>query len=122
MCLLPACGGSDAATNSGSGEITQTVEITATEYAFAADASTVIVAGDVVQFRLSNEGDLVHELQILDENGRLIDRVEELEPGASGTVDIGFDEAGVYQFICDVDDHLSRGQQATFRVNEPTSE
>ena len=59
---------------------------------------------------------------VRDFSGELIDRVEELEPGASGTVDIGFDEPGVYQFICDVDDHLSRGQQATFRVNEPASE
>ena len=119
-CFVPACGSESG--SEPSGPATQTVEVTATEYAFAADASTTIVAGDVVQFRLVNAGNLVHELQILDENGRLVDRIERLQPGASDTVDIGFAEAGVYQFICDVDDHLSRGQRATFRVNEPVEE
>ncbi len=121
LCSASACGSSDAGSASD-GPVSQTVEVTATEYAFAADSSTTILAGAVVQFRLLNAGSLVHELQVLDENGRLVDRVERLEPGTSGTVNIGFDDAGVYQFICDVDDHLSRGQRATFRVNDPVEE
>jgi len=114
--VLAACGGDTG--GEPSGEIAQTVEITATEYLFGADSATTILPGELVEFRLVNEGNLVHELQILDDKGRLIDRVDQLDPGASGAVAIEFDEPGVYQFVCDVDDHLSRGQRATFRVNE----
>lgn len=97
--------------------MSQTVAITATEYEFGADASTTITAGETVRLTLSNVGTLDHEMQVLDENGRLIDRVERISPGGSGEVVITFDEGGVYQLICDIDDHLSRGQQATFTVN-----
>jgi uncharacterized cupredoxin-like copper-binding protein len=37
-------------------------------------------------------------------------------PGSADTVTVTFDEAGSYQIICDVDDHLSRGQRAVFEV------
>jgi plastocyanin len=33
-------------------------------------------------------------------------------------VTVTFEEAGIYQVICDIDDHLSRGQQARFEVTE----
>ncbi len=120
---LTACGSSDSAGGSASefspDDVTQTVEFTATEYEFGADASTTIEAGDVVRFRLTNIGQLDHEMRVLDENGRMIDQVERLAPGASGEVILAFETAGQYQLICDIDDHLTRGQRAVFSVNEP---
>ena len=109
---LSGCGSEDDA---GSSEA-KTVEITATEYAFAGDPSTTIVAGDTIRFRMTNAGELRHEMQVLDGSGRLIDRTPEVDPGGVGEVVVTFDEPGVYQVICDVDDHLSRGQQASFTV------
>lgn len=110
---LVACGSADAPT-----EVTQTITIDATEYAFVAAAPFTITAGETVRAVMNNKGNLVHEMQVLDENGRLIDRVGRIEPGASGDVVVSFDEPGIYQLICDVDDHLTRGQRARFLVEE----
>lgn len=110
--IVGACGSADEPV-----EIGQTVDFVATEYAFSADASTQILEGETVRLRLTNNGEVDHEMQLLDENGRLIDRVPRLSPGASGAIVVTFDDAGVYQLICDIDDHLSRGQRASFRVN-----
>lgn len=126
LLVLAACGSDDA--NGGSPEalspddVSQTVEFTAFEYDFGADAATTIAAGEVVRFRLTNVGELDHEMQVLDENGRLIDQIQRLVPGASGEVLLQFESAGQYQLICDIDDHLVRGQQAIFSVDEPVND
>jgi uncharacterized cupredoxin-like copper-binding protein len=126
LLVLSACGSDDA--NGGSSEalspddVSQTVEFTAFEYDFGADAATTIAAGEVVRFRLTNVGELDHEMRVLDENGRLIDQIQRLVPGASGAVLLQFESAGQYQLICDIDDHLTRGQRAIFSVNEPVSD
>lgn len=110
--VLVSCGSADEPA-----AVTQTVDFTATEYEFGADPSTEITSGTTVRLTLTNNGDLEHEMQLLDSNGRLIDQVERVAPGASGEVIVSFDEPGVYQLICDVDDHLSRGQRSSFTVN-----
>jgi len=123
---LVGCGSDDADSGStselSSEDVSQTIEFTATEYDFSVDASTVIEPGEVVRFRLTNVGELDHEMEILDANGRLIDEIERLAPGESGEVLLSFESAGRYQLICDIDDHLTRGQQAVFSVNEPVNE
>ena len=126
MVLLSACG-SDDDSSSASGalspdDVTQTVEFTATEYDFGADASTTIAAGEVVRFRLTNVGELDHEMRVLDDTSRLIDQIPRLAPGESGDVILRFETAGQYQLICDIDDHLTRGQRAIFSVNEAVSD
>lgn len=113
---LVGCGSADEPVAAGT---TKTVDVIATEYAFAGDPATSIVAGDTVRFRLRNEGMLTHEMQVLDGDGRLIDRTPRVEPGDDADVVVTFTEPGVYQVICDVDDHLSRGQQASFEVDSP---
>jgi uncharacterized cupredoxin-like copper-binding protein len=124
--MLTACG-SDAASDGSSealspDDVSQTVEFTATEYEFGADASTTIEAGEVVRFRLTNIGELDHEMRVLNDTGRLIDQIQRLAPGESGDVLVKFETAGQYQLICDIDDHLTRGQRAIFSVNEPVSD
>jgi uncharacterized cupredoxin-like copper-binding protein len=54
-------------------------------------------------------------MQLLDANGWLIERIA---PGASGEVVVGVDEPGVYSLICDINDHLTRGQRSSFTVNQ----
>jgi uncharacterized cupredoxin-like copper-binding protein len=126
LLMLSACGSDDTGEGSPDAlspdDVSQTVEFTATEYDFGADASTSIAAGEVVRFRLTNVGELDHEMRVLDENGRLIDQIQRLVPGASGEVLLQFESAGQYQLICDIDDHLTRGQRAIFSIEEPVSD
>lgn len=123
LLLLAACGSGDGDSSGLSpADVSQTVEFTATEYEFGADAATTITPGEVVRFRLTNIGSLDHEMQVLDATGRLIDRIDRIAPGDSGDVLLRFEEAGQYQLICDIDDHLSRDQRAVFSIAEPVSE
>ena len=112
--LFSACGSGGSA-DTAQGTVTQTIEIIATEYAFSGDPATEISAGETVRIVVRNEGGLRHELQLLDTDARLIDRTEELEPGATGEITVTFDSPGVYQVICDIDDHLSRGSEPVSR-------
>ncbi|MCU0260309.1 MAG: cupredoxin domain-containing protein [Ilumatobacteraceae bacterium] len=112
---LAACGGDDGA-GDGSTLASRTVRIDATEYRFDTAAPPAIVVGETIEFDVRNVGRLVHEMQVLDEVGRLLDRTGRIMPGSADTVTVTFDEAGSYQIICDVDDHLSRGQRAVFEV------
>ena len=122
MAMLTACGSDTDDDGSSAGlspdDVSQTVEFTATEYEFGADSSTVIEAGEVVRFRLTNVGELDHEMRVLDDTSGLIDQIPRLAPGESGEVLLKFETAGQYQLICDIDDHLTRGQRAIFSVND----
>jgi plastocyanin len=93
----------------------RTVEVTATEYEFNGD-SGVIAAGDTIEFAVENVGQLDHSLEVLTSSGSSLGRTERIPPGSTASVTVAFDEAGVYRLICDVDDHLSRGQTASITV------
>ncbi len=105
------CGSDDA----GPPPVSQTLQIIATEYAFGGDSAT-ITAGETIRFELVNQGEIDHELQLLNSDGRVLGQIERLAPGATGSVEVNFTEAGVYTVICDIDDHQSRGQRASFAV------
>ena len=113
-----ACGGGDDDESEGEIQEARTVEITASEYTFTGEPGEDIVAGETIRFVVSNAGELDHEMQVLDGDGRLIDRTGEIPPGGQDDVTVEFEDAGVYQVICDIDDHLSRGQQVRFPVGE----
>ena len=112
--LLVACG-SDGSTGDESSSQARTIEITATEYAFNGDPG-VIGSGDTIEFDVENVGQLDHSLEVLSSSGSSLGRTERIAPGESASVTVTFDDAGVYRLICDVDDHLSRGQTASITV------
>jgi len=111
---LSACGGSDDA-DAGPATPDRTVEVIATEYAFNGDPGT-IVAGDTIEFVVSNTGVLDHSMQVLTGEGRVLGETVRIVPGASAPVVVTFADAGPYRLICDIDDHLSRGQSAGLTV------
>ena len=113
-----ACGEDDPAPDAAGSGAVRVVEIEATEYSFSGDPSASITAGDTVQFVVTNVGELTHEMQVLNADGRVLDRTAEIPPGGRDDVTVTFDEPGVYQVICDIDDHLTRGQRAQFDVAE----
>jgi plastocyanin len=111
--MLAACGGgSDESEPAGPA---RTVDIAAKEYSFNGDPGT-IAAGDTITFVVSNTGSLDHQMQVLDGDGRQIDQTARLSPGQTGEVTVTFEDSGPYRLICDIDDHLSRGQSAGLTV------
>ncbi len=112
--VFVACGSDDTAGDDSSVAL-RTIEITAVEYAFNGDPG-VIGPGDTIEFDVDNVGELEHSLEVLSSSGSSLGRTERIAPGASASVTVTFDEAGNYRLICDVDDHLSRGQTATITV------
>ncbi len=117
LSAVTACG--DDAGDDGGGAATpaRTIEIDANEYAFFGDPGT-IVAGDTIEFVVSNTGVLDHSMQVLTGEGRVLGQTDRILAGDSDTVEITFADAGPYRLICDIDDHLSRGQTAGLTVVE----
>lgn len=117
LLLLPAvvsCGADSPATETAATP-SRTVEISAAEYTFTGNPGT-IAAGDTIEFVLQNVGQLDHSLEVLSATGSSLGATERIVAGASGSVTVTFDDAGVYRLICDVDDHFSRGQGGTITV------
>jgi plastocyanin len=115
MLSTAAACGADGPADEASAESIRTIEIAATEYKFNGDPG-VISAGDTIEIAVENVGQLDHSLEVLSSSGSSLGATERLVPGASGSVTVTFDDAGVYRLICDIDDHLSRGQLATVTV------
>jgi plastocyanin len=112
--LLVSCGSDETAAGESS-SASRTIEITATEYEFTGDPG-VIGPGDRIEFDVVNAGAVDHSLEVLSSSGSSLGRTERIAPGARASVTVTFDDAGVYRLICDVDDHLSRGQTASISV------
>lgn len=112
--LSVSCGSDDTAGGESS-SAARTIEITASEYAFNGDPG-VIGPGDTIEFDVENVGGLDHSLEVLSSSGSSLGRTERIAPGERAGVTVTFDDAGVYRLICDVDDHLSRGQTASISV------
>jgi uncharacterized cupredoxin-like copper-binding protein len=92
------------------------VEVEATEFTFAGLESFTAKAGDAVTFELKNEGKVGHEFELFGPDGKEVGEIGEQEPGKEGKVTLTLPAAGTYQYVCDVDDHKSRGMKGTFEV------
>lgn len=110
--LLAGCGGSENATASPPRD----VSLEADEYSFSADEAITIATGDTITFNVRNTGNLDHQMEVWTSENRVLGKTERIAPGALRSVTVTFDEAGSYRVICDIDDHLTRGQQANFEV------
>jgi uncharacterized cupredoxin-like copper-binding protein len=114
---LAACGGDDdesesAATTAPTEETTagggggETVDLTATDFKFNPDDPTV-KAGDVT-FKVTNDGQTVHNLEVEGPNGEA--EIEgDVQPGDSGEVSVDLSEPGKYEFYCPVSNHKELG-------------
>ena len=88
-----ACGGDDGDTDAGGDGGGGSVTLTAADFAWDPGSLTTPADGSI---ELVNEDDAKHNLTIEDAG---VD--EDVEPGASVTVDLGDVEAGSYDFVCE---------------------
>jgi plastocyanin len=112
--LLPACGGEEATPDeasgpAGSGEV---VEIALSD--FAIQPGSFSLEPGTYTFRVVNDGDTVHALEVEGPGGEV--ETGDLQPGDSADLDVDLTQSGDYEVYCPVDGHRDRGMEATLTV------
>jgi plastocyanin len=87
-----------------------TLEVGASEFAFR-PVRVEIEAGEAVNLRLTNLGDLPHDLSIAELGFRLVANAGE---AATGRLEV--DQPGEYRFLCTVPGHAQAGMVGTLVV------
>ena len=109
VALVPAGCGSDDESAGGttSAGASESVDLTAKEYAFDPADVSVDAAGKVT-FRVRNDGEETHALEV--EGNGIEEEMESIGPGESGTLTVDL-EPGEYEFYCPVDGHREEGME-----------
>jgi plastocyanin len=109
--LLAACGGSEDETAGEDTAAAQSVQVTATDFAF--DPDEITVEAGRVTFELTNGGDAPHALEI--EGNDVEESSDTIEGGGTTTLEVELGE-GTYEIYCPVGDHRDRGMAGTLTV------
>ena len=91
------------------------VEVSAREFQFTLD-DPAIEKGERIEFKLTNEGTIEHEFEVIGPDGDDLGEVGPTAPGETGEVVLSFTETGKYTYKCGIDDHAGKGLQGTFEV------
>jgi uncharacterized cupredoxin-like copper-binding protein len=91
------------------------VEMIATDYSFDLPDPDIKV-GETIRFEMANRGDEDHEFEVFSPDGKVLGEIAATKPGETGHVTLTFPRAGSYRYICDVDDHQTRGMKGSFTV------
>ena len=98
------------------------VDVTLTEYTI--EMSKISVPAGQLKFNITNTGSIVHELVLepagavdspLEANGTVAE-VEDIEPGATVTLEWTIDTPGEYQLTCHLPGHYENGMVLPFTV------
>ncbi len=106
-----ACGGDDDAEPTAGDAAGQTIQVSATDFAF--DPAEMSADAGEITFELSNDGESPHALEI--EGNGVEEESDTIDPGASTTLTVELDE-GTYEVYCPVGDHADRGMVGTLTV------
>ncbi len=113
MLGLAACGGDDDDEDAApSAPVLETIPITETDFKLDPSSIKVDEAG-VYTFRVVNEGDTTHALEV--EGEGLEEETRDLAPGESAELTVEL-EAGKYELYCPVGDHADRGMTGSVTV------
>jgi plastocyanin len=112
---LVACGGGDGggegAVEEGGAAASETLHVTATDFAFDPNAITASDAN--LTFEVMNEGGAPHALAI---RGNGVDESSDtVDGGQSTTFEVSLED-GSYEIYCPVGDHADRGMVGTLQV------
>jgi len=109
--LAPSCGGGDEESEP-TGAARETIEVVATDFAFEPAAIEVDEPG-VYAFRLVNQGDSTHALEVEGEGAEAA--TADIGPGDSAELKIEL-KAGSYELYCPVGNHKELGMDGTLSV------
>lgn len=112
IAALAACEG--AAEDSG--VVAETVEIEATSFAYS--PATITVPAGRIRFVIHNAADIVHGFEV--EGQGMEEEIAEIQPGATDSLTVTFEEPGSYEIYCPVEDHEQRGMIGTLDVEAAT--
>jgi uncharacterized cupredoxin-like copper-binding protein len=110
-----ASASADSSTASGSGGGgSQTVAVSETEYAL--DPANPTVKPGSVTFDVSNDGQIVHTLEVEGPSGEQ-ELEADLQPGQTGKLTVDLNEPGTYEFYCPIADHKEQGMEGEITVS-----
>ena len=84
-----------------------------TEFKLAPANPKVSKAG-VVQFKVKNDGKIVHALEVEGPSGEV--KTAPIQPGKSATLNADLSKAGSYQWYCPIDSHKAMGMKGKISV------
>jgi uncharacterized cupredoxin-like copper-binding protein len=90
-----------------------TVDLSATDFKFT--PSDPSVKSGEVTFKMTNDGQTTHSLEIEDVNGQDVELEGDVSPGQSGTLTANL-KPGTYEFYCPVDSHKEMGMTGEITV------
>jgi uncharacterized cupredoxin-like copper-binding protein len=87
--------------------------VSETEYKL--NPSDPAVKAGQVTFNVTNDGQVVHNLEVEGPNGEQ-ELGSDLSPGQSGTLSVDLSKPGKYEFYCPVDNHKQMGMEGEITV------
>src|SRR5919109_3810603 len=114
---LAACGSSDdeGEDNAAAGGGGQALTISEVEYSLDPSTLEVDSTGEVT-IRVTNDGSVVHSLEVENEDAGIEEETEDIQPGKSAELTVNLSEDGSYEIYCPIDDHRERGMEGTLTV------
>lgn len=110
--LLPACGGEEGTTDGGAPAGAAIVEIVLGD--FSVEPSAITVDPGSHTFRVVNEGEQTHALEIEGPAGEV--ETGDLAPGESADLTVDLSEPGEYELYCPMEGHREQGMEGTVTV------
>ena len=112
--VVAGCGGDDnGGEETTTGTASQTISITATDFAFSPSTVTVDAPGTYT-FDLTNDGGTDHAIEIEGQGSE--ERSDTVSPGESASVTIDL-QSGTYEMYCPIDGHKAQGMEGEITVS-----
>jgi uncharacterized cupredoxin-like copper-binding protein len=119
LALVAGCGGDESNGTTAAGGATQgtgeqTVNVSETD--FKLDPSDPTVQAGTVSFRVTNDGDVDHNLEVEGPEGEQ-ELEQDLAPGESATLTVDLSTPGTYEFYCPIGGHRDAGMDGEITVS-----
>jgi uncharacterized cupredoxin-like copper-binding protein len=96
-----------------SGKAATTVNVSETEFKLG-PANPKIPKAGTVEFKVKNDGQVVHALEVEGPNGEV--KTANIDPGKTATLKADLSKPGKYEWYCPVDSHKQQGMKGEITV------